>query len=96
MRAARRDRELCNFRDLHLVFPRADGSMQRADTKLSRTLRTAFKAAGVITGYSCTADEKGAVIARAQRDFSRWNRLPEVRLQAVVRSDAEAASPGTG
>jgi integrase/predicted DNA-binding transcriptional regulator AlpA len=42
-----------------LVFPRADGSMQRADTKLSRTLRTAFKAAGVITGYSCTCRRKG-------------------------------------
>lgn len=34
-----------------LVFPRADGSMQRADTKLSRTLRTAFKSAGVVIGY---------------------------------------------
>jgi excisionase family DNA binding protein len=42
-----------------LVFPRADGSMQRADTKLSRTLRTAFKAAGVITGYACKCRRKG-------------------------------------
>jgi excisionase family DNA binding protein len=43
----------------HLVFPRADGSMQRADTKLSRTLRTAFKKAGVVTGYKLCCRRKG-------------------------------------
>lgn len=33
------------------VFPNPDGSRQRADSKLSRTLQTAFKAAGIVTGY---------------------------------------------
>lgn len=33
------------------VFPRADGSRQRADTKLAKILRTAIKAAGIVTGY---------------------------------------------
>lgn len=33
------------------VFPKADGTRQRADTKLAIVLRTAIKAAGIITGY---------------------------------------------
>jgi integrase len=33
------------------VFPKADGTRQRADTKLAKVLRTAIKAAGIVTGY---------------------------------------------
>jgi integrase len=33
------------------VFPKPDGTRQRADTKLAKVLRTAIKAAGILTGY---------------------------------------------
>lgn len=33
------------------VFPKADGTRQRADTKLAKVLRTAIKAAGIFTSY---------------------------------------------
>jgi integrase len=42
-----------------LVFPGADGQMQRFDVKLSRTLRTAFKRAGIVTGYRFKCRRKG-------------------------------------
>jgi integrase len=42
-----------------LVFPRPDGTRQRADTKLSRTLRTAFVDAGVVVGYRYVCRRKG-------------------------------------
>jgi integrase len=35
----------------HLVFPAADGRMQRRDKRLGRTLRHALVRAGVVTGY---------------------------------------------
>lgn len=41
-----------------IVFPRADGSRQRDDTKISRVLRTAFKKAGVVLGYRLTCRRK--------------------------------------
>lgn len=42
-----------------LVFPRADGSRQRADTKLSRTLRAAFVEAGVVSAYQYICRRRG-------------------------------------
>jgi excisionase family DNA binding protein len=41
------------------VFPRADGRRQRDDAKLSRVLRTAFKKAGVVTGFRFTCRRSG-------------------------------------
>lgn len=37
-----------------LVFPSADGGLKRSDSKMSRVLRTAMAAAGVVTGYAFT------------------------------------------
>lgn len=42
-----------------LVFPRPDGTRQRHDVKLSKMLRTAFKRAGVITGFKLACRRKG-------------------------------------
>lgn len=42
-----------------LVFPKSDGTQQRADTKLSKTLMSAFKRAGVITGFRYICRRKG-------------------------------------
>lgn len=41
------------------VFPKPDGSRQRADTKLSRMLRCALKAAGLVVGYRVICRRKG-------------------------------------
>jgi integrase len=41
------------------VFPRPDGTQQRHDVKLSKMLRSAFKAAGIVTGYRLTCRRKG-------------------------------------
>lgn len=43
----------------NLVFPRADGTRQRADTKFAKILRTALKAAGLVTGYRYHCRRKG-------------------------------------
>jgi len=42
-----------------LVFPRPDGRRQREDVKLSKVLRSAFKRAGVVTGYRFMCRRKG-------------------------------------
>lgn len=42
-----------------LVFPREDGSRFRADTKLTRVLRLAMAAAGIVTGYDAKCRRKG-------------------------------------
>ncbi len=54
------------------VFPKPDGSRQRADTKLAKILRTAIKAAGIVTGYkyrcrkqSCSFD---GLLQRASKE----------------------------
>lgn len=46
-----------------LVFPRPDGSRERDDVKLSRILRTAFKAAGVVTHFHLTCRRKNCLHA---------------------------------
>ena len=42
-----------------LVFPRADGSMMREDTRLVGVLRRAMGRAGLVTGYSHVCRKKG-------------------------------------
>ncbi len=42
-----------------LVFPRADGSMMRADTKLANVLRRALGRAGIVTGYKHVCRKRG-------------------------------------
>jgi integrase len=42
-----------------LVFPNAEGKRHRFDVKLSRVMRTAAKAAGLITGYAHVCRRKG-------------------------------------
>lgn len=42
-----------------LLFPAADGGLKRADTKMSRVLRTAMGLAGVVEGYAFTCRYKG-------------------------------------
>lgn len=51
-----------------LVFPRPDGSMQRADTKLSRTIRAAMVEAGVVSGYRYICRRKGCGFRLANVD----------------------------
>lgn len=41
------------------VFPKADGTRQRKDTKLARMLRTGLRAARVVTGYRLICRRKG-------------------------------------
>lgn len=44
-------REAINASPSEYVFPKADGTRQRSDTKLANILRTALKAANLVTGY---------------------------------------------
>jgi len=46
-----------------LVFPRPDGTQQRADVKLSKVLRSALKRAGIVTGYRHTCRRKACGFA---------------------------------
>lgn len=59
-----------------LVFPRPDGSQQRADTKLSNVLRTAFKKAGIVTGYKFSCRRKGCRYSDQQLVADRFRRCP--------------------
>jgi integrase len=57
-----------------IVFPRADGARQLAATNLTRTLRTAMGAAGVVTGYRYRCHVNygcGHEETRATRDKAR-------------------------
>jgi integrase len=42
-----------------LLFPGTDGGLRRADTKMSRVLRTALGKAGIVEGYTFTCRHKG-------------------------------------
>lgn len=52
------------------VFPKPDGTRQRADTKLARMLQTAMAKAGLISGYRNVCRRKGC-------HFSRESARPE-------------------
>lgn len=85
----------------HLVFPKAeDGTQQRADTKLSKTLRAAYRMAGIVTGYSYKCRRKGCgyqdvTLEKKQRrcprcNFKlwRWPLVPRVTWYGLRHSSA--------
>jgi integrase len=86
----------------HLVFPKADGGggQQRADTKLSKTIRTAYRLAGLVTGFSykcrrkgcgyveVTPEKKQRRCPRCNFKLWRWPVVPRVTWYALRHSAA--------
>jgi len=64
-----------------LVFPNPDGTRQRADLKLSETLRTALKHAGVICGYGFKCRRKGCGFYEVQPTSSADRRCPRCNFK---------------
>lgn len=63
------------------VFPRPDGTQQRADVKLSAVLRSALKRAGVVTGYRSTCRRQGCGFVDQQLLAARGRRCPRCNMK---------------
>lgn len=83
-----------------LVFPSLFGWQQRADTKLSRTLREAYRRARIVTAYRYTCRRKGCGFREVVPDYAnrrcprcdmklwRWGLAPPVTWYALRHASA--------
>lgn len=87
-------------RSAKLVFPKADGGRQRADTKLTATLRTAYRKAGIVSAYryicrrrACgyrdlLQEKKARRCPKCAFKLWRWEETPPVTWYALRHASA--------
>jgi integrase len=65
------------------VFPGADGGKQRDDVKLSKTLQSAFRAAGLVSGWRYICGRKGCGF-KEERQVREPSKCPTCGQRLIV------------